>query len=111
MYNKLRRQPFNTHYKKCYIIYRNILNNLIKIARNAYYKTQMELSGSNIKKVWDLIKIASSTKVNKQTIIREINHESGRIINNSKDIANIYNSFFVNVGSNIASDIREDGFI
>jgi len=111
MYNKMRRQPFNAYFKRSYIIYRNILNNLIKIAKNTYYKTQIELSGNNTKKVWDLIKIASNTKINKQTIINEIKDESGKIIHNSKEVANIFNSFFFNVGSNIASNISANGFI
>jgi len=56
----MRRQPLNAHNKKCYIIYRNKLNNLILIARDTYYKRQFELVGNNTKKLWNLIKINSN---------------------------------------------------
>ncbi|KAE9525887.1 hypothetical protein AGLY_013936, partial [Aphis glycines] len=74
----------------------NILNRLIKESKNLFYGKKIIKAGNNSKLIWDCIKEASNTKINKKSVINEIFDKHGNIVTDIKEIANIFNSFFVN---------------
>lgn len=84
--------------------YRNILNNLIKNAKNQYYKSQIILASNDGKKIWDLIKDA--TNMNEKCLDTiNITNDDGQIILDDKAKANFFNTYFLNVGVKMASKI------
>lgn len=110
LYNKLRKQPFNTILKQKYTNYRNLLNNLIKLARNLYYEDRINLAGNNSKKVWNLIKDAAGIKINNKIIVFNILDNDGTKLTDKKDIVQQFNTFFSNVGADISMNIKNGNF-
>jgi hypothetical protein len=91
-----------THYRK----YRNYLTSLIRKTKNDFYSRKIADAGNNCKKVWDTINSALS-KPAKSGKVREIEHDN-RIVcadQNPREVANIFNTFFANVGKDLASKI------
>lgn len=107
MYVKTIKQPFNIDLKNSYLQYRNILNELTKESKNLYCGSQIIKAGENSKELWNCIKEASNMKTNKQTGINQIFDEHVSIVSDKKEIANIFNTFFVNVGISISDDIKK----
>lgn len=45
--NKTLKEPFNIILKNYYILYRNILNKLVKLAKNLNYCNEINVAGTN----------------------------------------------------------------
>ena len=80
---------------------RNNVNKLKNNLKRTYYNRTLRESKNNPRELWkkirELIPDQASTK------ITELNDEVGSIINENKGIANHLNSFFVNIGAELAS--------
>lgn len=97
---------FTNDLKKEYTQYRNRLNKIIKFTKNQYYKNELNKVHGNYKKTWNIINEASNNnKENKQQNYA-IESETGELIENKLKIANMFNNFFINVGSNMAKTIN-----
>ena len=99
------RTPTNSNlneYKK----YRNLLTNIIRTSRKSYYTNKLKTVKSNTKSTWaiinDILGKKNTSVTNKKFII------NGTETTNNNDIAENFNSYFVNVGSNLASRINND---
>ena len=88
---------------KCYKKYRNRLNHLLRIAERRYYKELIEKHKSNLKKTWTVIK-SIINKAKYKPSCKKFKH-NGEIIEDGNLIANHFNDFYVNVGSNLAKKI------
>lgn len=108
LFNKLKKQPFNSSLKNKYRKYRNLLTKVIKCARDMYFSKHIINSKGDPKKVWDLINEAmyNKTKNNNKINISSILDSKNKILTDSTDIANEFNTFFTTVGENIAHQIK-----
>lgn len=83
-------------YKKC----RNKLNNLASQLKCEYFKTKIEDTKNDSSKLWSTLKEAmhSSKHHNIASIV-----DNGIVVNDKCEIANVFNNFFANIGSELAS--------
>ena len=87
-------------YKK----YKNRLNHILKTAERKYYQDQITAHKSNLKKSWAIIKQV----INKKKSTNKLNIQlrtNDKIITDLYQIANQFNSYFVNIGSNLDDKI------
>jgi hypothetical protein len=83
--------------------YKNKLTSLIRIARNSYYKTSFENSRNNLKKTWNTIgNILGQGR--RSTCIKRLIIDD-REITDFDTMAEEFNTFFANIGSNLDSEI------
>ena len=100
LHQKLREDPENTTLTLTYKRYRNTCNNLLKNLKNKYFKLELDKSSNNIKKQWGLVKkmanLNSDPKMPTDLFSTYSTHQ---------DALNNINSYFVNVGRNLANTI------
>ena len=84
--------------------YREILRNSIKRAKMLYYKKTFNLYQNDVKKTWALIK---------ETLQQKKKHElptqfiwNDRIITDLDEIANKFNTYFINIGHSLSEQIH-----
>ena len=89
--------------KKKYLLYKNKLTHILRVAKKQYFiKLFSDLKG-NMKKTWEQINsILGKTK--KSTMISEIVYDNRKLKSN-RHIANAFNTYFVNIGKNLAKSI------
>ena len=98
------RSPDNVEkYKK----YRNKLTSIIRCSRRLFYSKRFESANGNISSTWKIVKDILC-KQGKHEVPGKIVH-GNKEITNAEDIANAYNTYFVNVGLNQAKMINKDG--
>ena len=97
LFARKKRQPENKHVDLIHSQARNRVNRLLKKSKKDHYDSYFEEHNTNIKKTWEgirkIVNVKKSTKFS-------ISHLSinGKIVDDSLDIANSFNDFFVNVG-------------
>lgn len=88
-----------------YKTYKNKLTSILRVSEKSYYNKLLAQEKNNIKGTWKIL----------NTIIRKKQEHSpypdkfksnGKTITKKKDIANGFNDFFVNVGPNLAKNIK-----
>ena len=91
-------------YKK----YKNKLNHVIKTAKKKYYESLLIKHKQNSRIVWKTLNEILN-KPNKNTNISKtfIQTNSTDVLDNPKEIANKFNHYFVNVGPNLASKVKQ----
>uniref|UniRef100_A0A672Z783 Reverse transcriptase domain-containing protein n=3 Tax=Sphaeramia orbicularis TaxID=375764 RepID=A0A672Z783_9TELE len=86
--------------------YKNRLTAIIRTHKKAYYDKLLEIHKNDIKGTWkvlnDMIK-----KSNKKNFATYVVKNGDTVVENTEDIVNIFNDFFVNVGPNLAKDITK----
>ncbi|XP_065684330.1 uncharacterized protein LOC136096701 [Hydra vulgaris] len=86
--------------------YKNLFEKIKKKHKILYYSNQMQKFNRDLKKTWDIMKeiigkgITNSNKMPSRVIINQM--ES----NNKRDISNEFNSYFANIGVDLASKIQ-----
>ncbi|KAF0696164.1 RNA-directed DNA polymerase from mobile element jockey [Aphis craccivora] len=101
----LKKQPFNLNLKNNFIIYRNLLTKLIRKAKELYYTDKFLIFKNNPKETWKIINDITGKKKANTNIINNIKLDNGFTIDNTFDISNESNRFFINVGQNIENNI------
>ena len=96
------RSPF---YHSKYEIYRNKINHLLRISKKKYHNEYFHHHNNNIKKIWKGIKEIISPKAMNNHLPTKINKNGTELTADSKSIANAFNDYFANIGSNLASSI------
>ena len=92
--------------KRIYTVYKNKLNHLLRISKRRYYIDLMEQNKNNLAKSWKIIKQIINKRKNNATSNSQFIHD-GKLIENSHDIANSFNDFFINVGPTLAQKIPQ----
>lgn len=88
--------------------YRRVRNQVTQTIRNAkgnYYKRKLEEGAGNSKKVWKVINSVLGKHKNKQLNDNFIHNNNE--INDPQIIADQFNSYFINVGKNLAENIED----
>ena len=80
------------------------LKKTIREAKLVYYRREFEYNRSNIKRTWSTINdILCKTKHSHQGVKSIISN--GRMINDTAEIVNKFNEFFINIGPNLISNV------
>ena len=83
--------------------YRSKVNSEMRVAERKYYQNMLENNKFNLKKKWQILKdIIGKSKPGNMSDKFLIN---GSIVEDSQVIANAFNNFYINIGSNLAGKI------
>ena len=100
LYKKFVKNPTDEN-KRNYILFRNKLNSVIKVAKRKYYFNLFR--DSNIKDTWTCIN-SIMNKSSGKVIPRNLNID-GHKVSNLDDICESLNNYFTDIGPNLASKI------
>ena len=92
--------------KNTFNIYRNMLKKLIRQAKRLYYIATFARFKHNIKQTWKIIK--ESLNRSKRDALPNRFLVGEQYIDDPKEIANAFNSYFINIGPSVASHIVTD---
>lgn len=84
---------------------RNQVNNEVKETKKAYYNNSFHVNSNNSKKTWQAINELTGRKSNKSTINSLVVDDE--TINDPKKICNNFNSFFAEIGPQLAKNIPD----
>ena len=87
-------------YKK----FRNLFNSLVRASKKLHYNNQLSANKKNPKKLWDTLKTLTPGG-NSNTTLNKI-EANGKIINDKKEMAEEFNSFFTEAGKKIANSVN-----
>jgi hypothetical protein len=86
-----------------YIRYRNTYKTSVRISKKIYYRNKIASARNNHKIIWDTMKECIGIKP-KSNRIDHLKH-NGETISKDKDIANLLNSYFSSLGSELTNEI------
>ena len=86
--------------------YKNILRQSIREAKKLYYNKTFLLYKNNIEKTWSTIKETLNRTNNTKDI--PLIYNNGAIIQDPTELANAFNSYFIDIGSNLADQISSE---
>lgn len=108
IFSKLKKQPYNLLLKNQYKLLRNKVNNMILETKRDYFKKKFEgvKNTNNAREMWKTINLVTDN-VRSSKPITEIFDLDGSIIDqkDSKKMCNRFNSYFANIGEEMASAI------
>ena len=107
LYKQYLQTPTNKNIQK-FKTYKNKLNVLIRKSKRMHFFKKFENSKNDMRKTWKEINIIIG-KNKKKLPQNKFKDDTGTTITNTQDICNNFNSFFVNVGPKLASDIKNTG--
>ena len=96
----------NPEHEIIYKKYRNKLNKLMSIVEREYYENRLQEIKQNLKASWRILKEILNKNINNLSCSRF--YINNTVCNDKKRIAESFNSFFVNVGPNLAKNIPSD---
>ncbi|CAG4937763.1 unnamed protein product [Colias eurytheme] len=100
MHKKTKNEPLNIVLKLTYLRYRNFCNNLLKRLKLEYEKKTFNEAGKDAKKMWEAVRgaldITKSTSPPTELLKSNVD---------PLESVNLINSFFANVGTDLASKI------
>ena len=102
LYFKYRKDP-NPQNKLRYVRYRNILSSSLRLAKRMYFSKQFDKCKFDLKSTWKVINEVMKTKTNSGP--PKYIFKDGLQIDNSTDMAEIFNDYFVNLGPDLANKI------
>ena len=85
-------------------MFRNRINGELQKAKRDYYKLYFDNNITNMKKTWKGIKDILNLKGKNDQHISQIS-SNNKLISDEKEIANVFNNFFINVGTKLDSEI------
>ena len=92
---------------KKYKHYAAVLSHLKNKSKTEYYSMQFSKHKDNLKQTWKLIGTLVKRKTKGQTLPQRIT-QNNRTFTQEKDIAELFNNFFVNIGPTLAKEIKTD---
>ena len=94
----------NTRVKK-YNKYKKKLQKALFSAQNKYYSEKIKACQNQSKALWKIINRITQRKKKTKSVINRLKLENGKFIDNSTDIANALNKYFVEVGTRLAENL------
>jgi len=94
----------NTSEKKFFKIYANKLTRVKNLSKKQYYTEYLSKHNSNPKKVWEKIN-SLLPRNNANSTIKNIKVDN-KVVDNSFDIAQEFNKYFVEIGNKLASNVN-----
>jgi hypothetical protein len=102
LFAKSKKHPTEQNLKN-YKLYRNKLNSLLRKSERDYYHCAIENNKSNLRKSWNILKNVINKK--RGSSLPDSVMFNGRKETNLLNIANNFNKYFVNIGSNLSKQI------
>jgi len=105
---KVKKYNNNENLKKYYKNFRNKVTQLIRNAKNSYYKSELEKANGNPKMCWKLINNLFGRGNKKNRTINTIMH-NGTELNvkeNGNIISNKFNDYFINMASDLLTKLK-----
>ena len=93
--------------KKEYSKFRNYVTMKIRKAKIEYYDHKFKSIKNDIKQTWRAINNVINPKANKITAVKKISENNVTYVN-PKEISNLFNNFFVNIGRKIAESVERN---
>lgn len=109
---RVKTEPFNLELKNYFIAYRNRLNIIIRQSKINFYRNKINESKNNPKQFWQIINELAGKQTKKGEFPMEAHTADRRqnLNNNlSKQVADDFNNFFAEVGSDLARQIDTGG--
>ena len=97
LFARKKRQPENELVRNVYNKIRNKVSRELEKSKKEHYDAYFEEHNTNIKKTWEGIRKIVNVKKSTKFTISHLNI-NGKTVDDSTDIANSFNNFFVNVG-------------
>ena len=85
--------------------YRNVYNKTFRAAKKLYFEFELRVNQSNLKKSWELIRLAMRKKAEKSSSIANI-LSNNQLVSDPQEIANLFNEFFTSIPSSIIDEIN-----
>lgn len=82
--------------------YRNYVTAGIRDARKRYYESKFREFENDTKNMWNLINSIVRPGLTKSNLISQIMSQDGDLLTEAGDVANAFNSYFVNIGRDIS---------
>lgn len=86
--------------------YKNLLRQSIRLAKKNYYSNLFIRYKHDVKKTWSVIK--ETLNRGNHTALPQFFLHNGKILKDQCEIANSFNSYFINIGNNLAENIQSD---
>ena len=90
--------------------YRNMLTKIIRSAKRKYYLTEFEKHSSNSKETWKTLQNLIKSKQQTDNIPSTIANSEGEIHQGDEAVAEAFNVFFTEVGTNLRKNIPRSSF-
>ena len=110
LFYRKKRQPNNNNVKILYNIFRNRVNRELHKSKKEHYSQYFEENNKNSKMVWEGIRSIINLNNSKSSSINQLK-VNNKIIDNTKEIAESLNEYFVNVGPNTDKNIPHNPVI
>ena len=85
--------------------YKKKLEKILFLAKSKFYRKKIAECKANSKALWRVINQITSRKKETKTTIEKLTLSGNKVVTDPTSIANKLNSFFVNVGPNLASKL------
>ena len=105
MHNELKKQPFNTKLQTEYTKFRNDVTNQINNAKRKFYLHEFDNCKSNNNDKWKFINNLLNKKTENPTTPSL--EENGKILSDPLEICEVFNEYFVHVGTKLAAQLPE----
>lgn len=102
------REPFNTPLVANFKRYRNILKSAIRTSKQMFFRQKFADCGTDLKKMWQTINLATDTENNSRQLINKIVTADNRTLGASQEgeMAEEFNNYFTNIGREISDTIK-----
>ena len=93
-----------------YVFFRNKVSSMIKTAKNNMYRAKIEKGKDDPRTIWKIFKEFGASR--KRATSEMINglKENGRHISDDKEMANLFNKYFVNIAAQLKGPVEKPDF-
>ena len=105
-YKKYKKNPSNMDLCLKFRKLKNTVNNKIKYLNNLFFSNEWERAGNNTKKQWNIVNHFMKGNLCRD-VIQELEVDN-KTINNIEGIANKFNDYFSNIGTNIINEVIDE---
>ena len=96
--------------RNSFIFFRNKVSSMIRIAKSKMYKTKIEKGKDDPHTIWKIFKeYGASRKTATNEIINGLK-ENDQLISDDKEMANVFNQYFVNVAAQLKGPAEKSDF-
>lgn len=107
LYRAVAKNPGDVNLVRNYKMYRNTLITCLRNAKRLYYGRELERRGGDAKSLWTLVNKLSGKNRKQGTQVNMLRLEDSKVVTGKQEIVDSFNSYFVNVGVNLAGKIAK----
>jgi hypothetical protein len=110
LYKRAKKHPHNEVYQGEFVKYRNVLKKTITKAKGTYYQDRMYKAKGDSRKQWQILNEITGSKKQSRKYPDKITVNGASISLNDepKKYTNEFNTFFSNIGRNLANNIKQN---